>query len=175
MKHDPEGTIVELQWVYTPSDFFEELVTWERCDYRVEMRAGRVTARMTAAFYDTHPDLHACLDANLRYYFKGTALTRQNAFELRQDGSTRTFPNGQRHITITPESGRVTVTSDSPDVLATRADGTIRNPRRERIAQTQRLGELARLPQLAPDYMAFRVPPRCKLLILKGAGRQNRL
>jgi hypothetical protein len=37
----------------------------------------------------------------------------------------------------------MTVTSDSPDVLVTRADGTIRNPRRERIAQMRRLGELA--------------------------------
>jgi hypothetical protein len=143
MNHDPEGGIFELQWVYTPSDFFEESVIWERGDYLVELGVGRVTARISAGFYNAHPHLQASLDAELTYYFEGTTLKRQKTFELIQGGSTRILRDGRRHITITPEPGLHTVTSSVLDVRITRANGTVEDPRRERIAETQRLGELA--------------------------------
>lgn len=143
MNQDLAATTVELDWVYTPADFFEEPVIWDRGDYRVEFKDGQVTARMTAAVFEAQPDFRTCLDGELRRYFQGTALMRQKAFELKKGGVTHTLPDGRRNITIEVKSAVLTITANAPDLVITGPHGVVRDTRRERIDETKRLGDLA--------------------------------
>lgn len=139
MSQKLEATAVELVWFYTPVDFFEESVTWDRDDYQVELKDGRVTARMTTAVFEAQPDFRARLDQELRSYFQGTALMRWKTFELNKEHITRTLPDGSKSITVELSSTALGMASS----LTADPQGVINDIRRKRIDETTRLAGLA--------------------------------
>jgi hypothetical protein len=51
MPENPPEETVEVQWVYTPADFFEEKIVWESGVCPIEIERGHIAARMSVVFF----------------------------------------------------------------------------------------------------------------------------
>ena len=136
------GARIELQWVYSPSDYFEEQIVWERGDYLVEIGAGRITARMSADVFDSRPSLRDSLTQELKDYFLGAQQILHKGFELQVGGYDRIQPDGRRESTLMPHPIVMRMRVMSADVIITNQNGMVHDTRRERIDATKNLAQL---------------------------------
>jgi ketosteroid isomerase-like protein len=144
MPDSPAGTTVEIHWVFTPVDFFEERIVLEREGYAIEMDDGRITARMGSDYFDAHPDLPALLRRDIEVRFRGAQLIQRRPFEIDGGSIVRLFPNGQRIITPSVHGVEMVVTSEQVDlVVLDNAGNIIGDTRRNRINTTDYLMQLS--------------------------------
>jgi hypothetical protein len=142
MPDNPTEETVEIQWFYTPVDFFEEKVVRDCGDYTFEIAGGRITARMSAAFYKPGPDFQHALTEELRSYFSVWQLDRPAAFEIHEGGVDRLWPDGLIISTLAPQECFQAQTADQVDLVQMDSTGAIvRDTRRERIEAMKKRAE----------------------------------
>jgi hypothetical protein len=134
---------IEIEWSYTPPDYFEEKVVWKREGYSVEIEDGRITARMSGHFFDSQPGLRDSLTEQLRIYFLGAQPNRHRAFEIHGGAINRIWPNGRRDTTLVVHSAVQVMTSDNVDIATTDREGVVHDTRRDRINATKNLAQLS--------------------------------
>jgi len=134
MADNPAEETVEIQWVYTPADFFDEKVERNCESYSVEIEGGRATARMSAAFYRPGGDFQHALTEELRSYFRLWQLDRRRVFEIRGPSVRRIHPDGRTDITICVDG--IVCVSEVGDINLrwTDASGVVHDSRREHFA-----------------------------------------
>jgi hypothetical protein len=140
-----------LEWSYVPADFFEQPFEYKQKDYTVEIKAGRVVARLAAiadeqteaAFQEIHKELDA--------RFLGAQLASNKPYELSGYMTTRTNPDGTAEIGI---SFAATLhMSATCDAIVLDAAGKVKSDtKRDRIEARKELALLASKHRM--DYVA---------------------
>lgn len=133
---------IEIIVNYTPDDFFEEKVSWERGNYTIVIEKGRAIARMPAELVDANPDLEASLKKELNVFFLGAQPYRQKPFEFTGGSAYRLFPDGRRSISHWVPL-ILTVLPAVDDHIYTDREGMVHDPRRERIEAMETLAQLS--------------------------------
>jgi len=155
MPDNPTEETVEIQWVYTPADFFDEKIERNCEGYTVEIEGGRATARMSAAFYRPGGDFQHALAEELRSYFRLWQLDRRRVFEIRGPSVRRIHPDGRTDITICVDG--IVCVSEVGDINLrwTDANGVVYDSRREHFATMK--GKVELLLCHASDQKAHRI------------------
>ena len=135
---------IECEWSYTPPDYFEERIVWNRENCVVDIADGRILAKMNADFFDANIGLRDLLTQELNNYFRGALPIRRRAFEIHAGSINRIWPDGRRDTTLEVQPGFHTITGMNVDLIHTSANGkVIHDSRRSRIEATKTLAELA--------------------------------
>lgn len=135
-------TKIEIILNYTPEDYFEESVFREFQNCSIEIGRGHAIARMTADFFDSHPDFRDSLQKELALFFLGAQPYRREPFEFTGGGINRVLPDGRRSISRwVPVILEVLPRDD--DRVYTDDEGVVHDPRQERIESMKELGELS--------------------------------
>ena len=142
----PDGSMseetVEIQWAYTPVDFFDEKIDRDCGEYTVEIDGGLITARMSADFYKPGLDFRRALTEELNNYFLLWQLDRRKTFEIRDGSVVRIHPNGTRDISIVVSSVVCVSEVGTPNLITTDANGVVHDARREHFEAMKKLVEL---------------------------------
>ena len=142
MPDDPVEETVEIQWIYTPADFFDGKIERDCKSYSVEIEDGHATARMSAAFYRPGRDFQHALADELRRYFYLWQLDRRRVFEIRGPSVRRIHPDGTSDITIVVDSVVGVSEVGTPNLISTDANGVVHDARREHFEAMKQLVEL---------------------------------
>jgi len=151
MPNNANEVKVEIHWVYVPAGFFEEKIVCEHESYSVEIEEGHITARMSAAFFDSQPGLPASLKQKLNSYFLGAQPIRRKVFEIHGGAFDHLWPDGRRDTTLAVEGvvAQAQVSNHVDLVVMDDKGAVIHDTRRDRIEATKHLAELS-----AQYYMA---------------------
>jgi hypothetical protein len=155
MTDNPTEDRIEIHWVYKPTDFFDEKIELPRGEYTFEIEGGRVTAKMSAVFYQPGPDFRKALNDELEDYFRLWQLHTRKTFELRKGGVDRIRPDGTKESTLAVDGIKVTVSVGSLNVITVGPDGVVHDARKEQFEARKKLVE-AKLP-LSSDPDARRM------------------
>jgi hypothetical protein len=125
---------VLLEWRYTPTMFFEELVVVSREGVEIRIEGGRATARVAPEVYGVEHKKRDELHEEIREYFKAEQVMTHQGFTLERPSVTRVYADGRRVTEryLEPVSARFCVTC-SIDAVITKADGTVVDTRKERL------------------------------------------
>lgn len=135
------STII-LEWTFTPSDYFEEIIEITSQDYRMTIGMGTVVARIDSEFYDSNPSTRQMMHSSLNGRFSGAQLLAHRRYELYQSTITRMRPDGRKVIEVEMHSG-ISFSSGITDIVITDMDGNVvSDTRRDRIEKKKRLAEL---------------------------------
>ena len=141
MPDDPADETVEIQWVYSPADFFDGKIERDCKGYSVEIKGGHVTARMSAAFYRPGGDFQHALAEELRSYFRLWQLDRRKVFEIRGPSVHRVHPNGTTDLTIAVDDAVFVSEVATPNIISTDANGVVHDARQEHFEAMRNLVE----------------------------------
>jgi len=143
MPDDPADETVEIQWVYTPADFFFGKIECAFGDYSVEIERGHVTARMSAIFYKPGIDFRRALTEMLRNYFFVWQLDKLVAFEIHEGGVNRVLPDGRINSTLAVNNCSHGQISDNVDLVQMHRTGAIvpNTQREERFDAMRKLAD----------------------------------
>ncbi|MGB8957950.1 MAG: hypothetical protein WCC00_02940 [Candidatus Aminicenantales bacterium] len=144
MTNNADELKVEIRWVYVPAEFFEEKIVCEYDSYSVEIEGGQITARMSAAFFDSQPGLPGSLRQNLNSYFLGAQPIRRRVFEIHGGAVDRLWPDGRRDTTLVVQDVVLAHVLDQVDLIQTDDKGVVvGDTKRDRIEATKHLAELS--------------------------------
>ena len=135
--------IVLLEWIFSPSDFFEEPITISRDDYTLLIERGTIRATVAAAAFDADPSMRTRLQESLIDRMHGIQLINHQPFELSKPNLIRVGADGLRNIIVEPEGGKLTLKGGIVDVRVTDKDGNVlHDSKRERLDRKRSLAEL---------------------------------
>lgn len=142
---------VFLEWAFSPEDYFEDEISIKSDSYRIEIKQGNVVATMSPEYYygceDTRDQLHKSLESR----FLGGQLLTHRRYELSNASMHRVRPNGQRDVTIFPESCVSICSVGTVDLVVTDKDGNvISDSKAERKKKKRSFSELAEKYSLTP-------------------------
>ena len=147
--------IVILEWKFSPSDYFEEVIRIERESYTMVINKGKVEARIDPTVYDKEHKMRDELHQILNDRFLGVQLFTYKPYELSKSSMRRVYPDG--HQEITGFLGLVTSLEmvGSLDILVKDKDGNIRiDSRRDRIEKVKELGVLVEKYRKQDEFVA---------------------
>lgn len=137
------GILVILEWVYSPPNFFEGPINIMRKDYEMTIDNGKVEARIDADTYDRTPKMKDELHEALNDRFLGNQILSHKSYVLSKSSMCRLYPDGNKHIFLSPEPCVVTITMGTPDIIITDKDGNvISDSLKERIEKKKKLSDL---------------------------------
>jgi hypothetical protein len=136
-------TKIEIEWSYTPQNYFEESISPECEGCSIEIEDGHITARMSADLFDSRPGFRDSVTENLNHYFLGALPIRRQAFELHGGTINRIWRDGRRDITLEVHSAESICSSESVNLIVIDDAGIVHDTRRDRINATKNLSDLS--------------------------------
>jgi hypothetical protein len=137
------SAVVELEWTFSPPDYFEELIKISRHDYAMTIANGKVEAKINCGVYDADPSIRQRLDDGLNDRFLGVQLLTHRAYELSKSTMARVHRDGRKHIFIGLEPARIVMSGGTVDIRVTDRDGNVVSDSwRDRIERKRSLAEL---------------------------------
>lgn len=137
------STVVELDWTFSPPDYFEEPFEISRDGYSITIANGKVQAKIDSGVYDADPSLRQNLDEGLKDRFLGVQLLSHRSYELSKSTMTRLHPEGRKDIFLELEPARIVISGATVDIRLTDRDGNVvSDSRAERIERKRSLAEL---------------------------------
>lgn len=134
---------VVLEWTFSPSDYFEEIIRVERENYTMVISEGKVEARINPMIYDTEHNMRDELHQILNDRFLGVQLLTHKPYQLSKSSMHRLHPDGRREITVFVESAVSVSMAGSVDLVVKDKDGNVINDsRRDRIEKKKELASL---------------------------------
>ena len=113
---------VELEWTYTPPDYFEGSLQFKINETRVDIDTGRVSARLPANVYDQDEQIRGKLFSEIMNRFRGAQLVNQGSYQL--SGMTERRMDAQGRVDQTVHMA----TLEQHVSLGERVDIQIRDP-----------------------------------------------
>ena len=139
-----ENAKIQLKWVYTPTDFFEEKETTLLPDYEHTIENGEVTVSMDLNEYQSLPGIQEQLHNLLIGIFRGAALVSQKPFTLKAGGEEIIYPDGRRSISLRVNSINMVMTMGNVDLIVKDQNGLIiANSKQERLNKRRKLSILS--------------------------------
>lgn len=134
---------VELEWQFSPPDYFEEPITISRKNYLMLIDSGHVKATIASAVYDADPSMRTSLHEALNDRMHGVQLLNHRPFELSKPTVIRLHPDGRRDISIELTGVQATASCGVLDVQVIDRDGNVvSDSMRDRIERKKSLAEL---------------------------------
>lgn len=164
-----------LEWKFSPSDYFEEVVEITRDDYTMTIADGQAQAKIDPARYDATPSMLKVLHEALNDRFLGVQLLTHRAYELSKPTMTRVHADGRRDIFIEAEPATCVMSGGDVDFRVTDRDGNVLSDSKlDRIERKRSLAELVAsyratdelLPSLLQSYGAAIRDPNNELVHL---------
>jgi hypothetical protein len=130
------NAVIELDWKFSPPDYFEEAIEISRQDYTMTIANGQVHAKIDTAIYEAKPDMREGLHEALNGRFLGAQLLTHRAYELSRPTMTRVHPDGRKDLFIEVSSIPSEENVGVPDILVADKDGNvIADSMRDRVAK----------------------------------------
>jgi len=137
------GSVVVLEWTFTPANYFEEVIEISRDDYTMTIADGQVRAEIESAIFEADPGIRQRLHDALDDRFQGVQVVTFCSYELSSSTKTREHPDGRRDIFIDAEPGKIVITGGAVDIRVTDKDGNvITDSKQDRIAKKKDFAEL---------------------------------
>jgi hypothetical protein len=134
--------VVELDWKFSPPDYFEQVIEILRQNYTMTIADGQAHAKIDSAIFEANPGMREELHNSLNDRFLGVQLLTHRAYELSRSTMTRVHPGGRREILCELETGRYVITGNTVDFRVTGKDGSvIADSKRDRIEKKTSLAE----------------------------------
>jgi hypothetical protein len=108
-------SVVEMNWKFSPPDYFEEAIEILRQDYTMTIGDGQVHAKIDSAIYEVNSSMRERLHNALNDRFLGVQLLTHRAYELSRPTMTRVHPDGRRDIFCEGETGRYVTSGSNAD------------------------------------------------------------
>lgn len=143
MENNAIDNKIEIEWSYSPANYFEEQINLERENYSIEISDGHITAKMRADVFDSQPGLRDSLSQELKDYFLGAQPFRRQSFDIRGGAIIRIWPDGRRDTTLVIQSAVHMQTAGHIDLVYTDQKGVVHDTRRDRIKATKSVAELS--------------------------------
>jgi hypothetical protein len=96
------SAVVELEWTFSPPDYFEEPIKISRHDYAMTIANGKVQAKIDCGVYDADPSMRRRLDDGLNDRFLGVQLLTHRTYESDRQGPACKAPGATRKLVIDP-------------------------------------------------------------------------
>lgn len=142
-----ENYTIVLEWTFSPSDYFEELISIKCDTYEMSIDNGKVEARIDSIHYDDKT-MRNVLHQELNNRFSGAQLLEHRAYEISAPSMRLLYFDG-RTVPITIISckiGSMTTTGLRADIITMDSQGNIiTSSRNDRITRKRRLSEWAAL------------------------------
>jgi hypothetical protein len=137
------NAVVELDWKFSPPDYFEEAIEISRQDYTMTIADGQVHAKIDSAIYEAKPDMREGLHDALNDRFLGVQLLTHRPYELCRPTMTRVHPDGRKDLFVDVQGLQVVACVGTVDIQVTDKDGNvIADSKRDRIEKKKSLAEL---------------------------------
>lgn len=136
--------VVILEWVFSPTDLFEEPIHITENGYSITIEKGRIESRIKPTVYDKRPNLRAELHDLLEYRFLSEEMFTQRPYKLSTSSVARLHADGRRDATAFLEGVVLTFSVGMKvDVVVRDREGrVVSDSRGERI---QKKNEIAAL------------------------------
>ena len=109
----PKNARYEIQWRYSPPDFFSTPITEQVLDSSLNIEQGTATASIDPAVYENNPLLHHQLNIFLNARFKAQQFRTGKTYDLDGGALTEYHGNGRRTLYATGVArGKTSVTAD---------------------------------------------------------------
>ena len=138
-----------LEWQYTPPDYFEEPVSFEFDQIRLEIADGCITAHLSASLYDQEKGCRDEIEEELTNRFLGAQLINHKPYKISGMAEFRTKADGKENVIIHPKPAFAVAGAGNPDIKITDADNSVLvDTKAERIKR--QLGLSERVAKHAP-------------------------
>lgn len=133
-----------LEWTFSPSDYFEEMIVIKYDSYTMTINNGKVEAWIDPAVYDQEHKIRDELHDALNDRFLGVQLLTHKPYKLSKASMYRLHPDGRKHHTVFPDPLVINVSVGTPDIVVKDKDGKIvSDSRHDRVEKKKELANLA--------------------------------
>jgi hypothetical protein len=139
----------ELEWLFSPPDFFEAPYRWQTDHYALVAAAGKVLVTLATSADPVDPELHARMSADIEGLFRLRQLQVHRPFQLEGVRIYQHHPGGRKSVSIGVDCKAVLVSGGQADSVVRDASGAIvKDTKAERIADHTRFIDSV-MPKLA--------------------------
>jgi hypothetical protein len=133
-----------LEWTFSPSDFFGDLVELSGTGYEIRIENGKIEARVQPDHYPKDHSLRDTLQTELDARFQAVQVVTHRAFELSRSNLTSIDADGRKHRRMFADCGSYLVVGQTVDFVLVDSDGNVKkNSKHERRIRQQQLADLA--------------------------------
>jgi hypothetical protein len=135
--------IVVLEWTFSPSDYFEDLVHIKRDDYEMVIDSGKVEAKIKPDVYQKNAKMREDLHRALNDRFLGVQLLTHKSYQLSKASMYRLHPDGRKDVTLFVESCEIVSLVGGVDLIVRDKNGNVvSDSKKDRIKKKKELAEL---------------------------------
>ena len=87
-----------LEWIFSPANYFEELIHIQRDNYEMWIEPGKVEARVAEEFCADHREMREKLHTALNDRFLGVQLVTYKPYQLSQPSMYKLNPDGRKDV-----------------------------------------------------------------------------
>lgn len=137
------GIVVELEWRFTPSNYFEKELEISRPLYTMTISDGRVKAKMDSEIYKENPTIREQLHEDLNARFLAAQLLTHKPYNLSLIRTQWLHPDGHNDIEIGLIGSGIKLSAGTLDHRITDPNGNIiSDSKKDRIEKTVNFIEL---------------------------------
>lgn len=127
------GTRLTLEGSYTPPNYLEEPVAFERPDYSIKVGDGCIEVAFRDPDSPPSADRQAAVERDLHQVFTARLILTGQPWEMSELRLHRRYPDGRKDVWLSVSSGFVVLTGSPADFIHRDAEGNvIRDTRAER-------------------------------------------
>ncbi len=135
--------VIELDWNFSPPNYFEEAIDIVRQDCVMTIADGKVHTEIDDAIYDAKPDISEGLHKALNDQFLAVQVLSHRAYKLSPPNVARKYSDGHRVFSVVLRSTLAVASAGTVDFKVTDKDGNVKvDSRRDRIEKRKSLASL---------------------------------
>ena len=120
--------VVVMEWKYTPTDFFEETVSFAGEGYKIEINNGKVTAKIELDVYVQNPNMRDYLTDQIKRRFQVRLIFERKPYKLSKPGSAFCkYADGRKGETVFAEAGTAKFHAPAPGIIITDKHGNVKH------------------------------------------------
>jgi len=124
----------QLEWKYSPKEYFEEPISLSFDGGNIEINEGTVLAVIDLAVYQSNEAIRDELTRKIESRFHAVQLMTHKGYDLTNASRTDIREDGTRHHYLEVQSIAMTVTMGTPDMVLTDKNGkVVSDTKRERL------------------------------------------
>ena len=166
---------VQLEWKYSPKDYFEEPIVIKEHGFRFLISEGIALAKIDPSFYSKQPNLKKYLTHLIESRLQAVQIMLHKAYTLTKPSRSDLRKNGGKNVFIEIEPMVFKMSMESPDIVVRDKDGNIvADTKRQRLekqkwfsdAVTKYRNEDSTLDQMLKSYQMAVKDPKNELVYL---------
>ncbi|OKY25658.1 hypothetical protein [Thalassotalea sp. PP2-459] len=129
---------IELEWNYSPLNYLEETIQLEYDGISIEIKDGKVTAKITPETFEQSPSIQKKLQDIVESRFHAVQIFNHKNYELSKPSRTDLRQDGKKHHYLQLESLTCKISVGTMDFVVKDKHGNVKSDtKRERIDKQQ--------------------------------------